>query len=652
MRWRPSRLFLTPSAVAGQFHWNHFDSDSPQLHGDLNPVSVLIQRAMLQIPSRFAGVHPVHADAAARQGLWEGARGLVADVEAYGGWMQQQLTARIGQLYPKPTTAGGQKANPLAWIWVRTVRSPDPSWAGDVPLAGSWILLKKPKKPLIWVQPIVNQETRSVSYQVREGGTPVEPTVADGKGICVATGTAISNEYIKKEALAGRLGCALIAVVAEGDRGKVYLSPSTEDSVMVDPPVSSVISGDLPPAGKGLGFRVQAYGLTTWQSIYGARQLQALDVLSNLLPEVRVEILKDATSFPSDDRRLRDGGSGALAYADAVTTLLAFVIDRCAGRWNTLSIWNSIAETVEHVFRMQTVQMTWVYVEANPLSAGGGGWSSQIEWVSKALLALPTEGEADVVQRDARARVSEFDRCLVATDPPYYDNIGYADLSDLYYTWMRRNLADVWPDECATLLTPKTDELIADPGRAGSRDAAYQHFESGMREFFGKVQAHQDRRFPAVLFYAFKATETTQDGQTSTGWETFLQGLLDAGLTVSATWPFRTERSGGVRNFGRNSLASSVVLACRQRNETAPMATRREFVGALRLEMEPAIRLLQAENIAPVDLAQSAIGPGIAIFSRYSQCRRGRRPLDVRSCRTQPHQRGALRDPQRRGVGV
>lgn len=244
---------------------------------------------------------------------------------------------------------------------------------------------------------------------------------------------------------------------------------------------------------------------------------------------------------------------------------------------------------------------------------------AMVDWVVKALRPLPAGTSGETVQRDARARIAEVGTCVISTDPPYYDNISYADLSDFFYVWLRRNLSDVWPDETATLLTPKADELIANQYRAGSKKAAHEHFESGMQEVFAEAAKHADPRFPATIFYAFKATESSSDGVTSTGWETFLGGLLEAGYAITATWPVRTEKPGRAVAIGTAALASSIVLACRPREVKAAMATRGEFIGALRSEMEPAVRLLQLENIAPVDLAQSAMGPGIAIYSRYAK---------------------------------
>lgn len=592
----------------------------PTFTGDLNPVAVLIQRAMLQIPGRFAGRPPIHSDARSRESVWEGARGLAADVQAYGEWMRDEAKKQIGQYYPDAVLPAGTKATPIAWIWARTVKSPDPSWPGHVPLVRSWVLAKKPGKPVVWVEPVIDRDSTTISYAVREGGTPSPPTVDRGNGVCIATGAPISGRYIRDEATAGRMGATLIAVIGEGT-SRVYVSATEDQRRASVVPAPDWAPDERIPIPNHDVDRLPMYGMPTWSDAFTPRQLLALTTFSDLLRAVRLRIERDASGKgldDGDDRRLRAGGRGPVAYADAIVTYLAFVVDKCADYWSSTCTWAE-GGFVRGTFARQAIQMTWDFAETNPFSSSTGNWMAMVDWLVKAVQAAPANGEASVVQRDARARILEVGRCVISTDPPYYDNISYADLSDFFYVWLRRNLIDVWPDECATLLTPKADELIANQYRAGSKKAAHEHFESGMQEVFGEAARAAHPSFPATVFYAFKATETTQAGTVSTGWETFLSGLLHAGYAVTATWPVRTEKPGRSVSIGTAALASSIVLACRPREVSAPMATRGEFIGALRRELEPAVRLLQAENIAPVDLAQSSIGPGIAIFSRYAK---------------------------------
>ncbi len=590
----------------------------PAYTGDLNPVAVLIQRAMLEIPGRFADQPPVNSSARTAQGWWEGTRGLAADVQAYGEWMRKEAQTRIGRYYPSPVLADGSQATPIAWIWARTVKSPDPSWPGRVPLVRSWTLAKKPGKPLVWVEPVVNHETKSIRYEIREGGTPHAPSVERGNGVCVATGSPIASEYIKAEANSGRMGATLLAIVAESGRARVYVAPTDEDTQSVPEP-SFVVSGAVPRHLTGGTCAV--YGLDEWSKLFTPRQLLALTTFSDLLAEVRQKVLADASSagVVDDGVALRAGGAAATARADAIVTYLALVVDRCADYWSSICSWHAPNSQLRETFARQAIPMTWDFCEANPFSGRMASWDSMLQTCTRAIPTLKMHREGQTAQRDARARVVEIGQSVLATDPPYYDNISYADLSDFFYVWLRRNLSDVWPDECATLLTPKADELIANQHRAGSKQRAHEHFESGMQEVFAAAAANADPRFPATIFYAFKATESMDGDVTSTGWETFLAGLLDAGYAITATWPMRTELANRMIASGTNALASSIVLACRPREISAPMATRGEFVAALRRELGPAVRVLQLENIAPVDLAQSAMGPGIAIFSRYAK---------------------------------
>jgi len=589
----------------------------PSFSGDLNPVAVLIQRAMLEIPHRFADLPPIHPDVANSRTVWKGAEGLAADVQAYGNWMLEEAKRRVGHLYPAATLPDGSSANPIAWIWARTVNSPDPAWSGKVPLVKSWVLASKAGKPTTWIEPIIDHNSQTISYQIRQGGKPTDGNVSRQGSTCLATGASIPFSYIRAEGQAGRHGCDLMAVVCESKSGKIYVEPAAADNPVIQRSSVDYLQGNL--QGKAAG-NVSNYGIETWDQLFTNRQLAALNSFSEILDDLRLKIEEDAVHLPNDSIHLRDGGSGRSAYADAVLTYLAFVIDRMTDRNSTICTWDSSRMHARNVFARQAIPMTWDFAENNPLGDSSGSFLNCVAGVCKALERLPTNNYGLTAQRDARARISEVGNCVVATDPPYYDNISYADLSDYFYVWLRRNVKNIWPDECATLLTPKVEELIASSLRAGSKEAANKHFELGMEGVFTKAAENCDERYPATVFYAFKASESEEKGNISTGWETFLSGLLNSGFAVTATWPIRTELASKIGiGAGDNMLASSIILACRKRSITAAMATRGEFIAALRSEMAPAIRILQVENIVPVDMAQSAIGPGIGIFSRYSK---------------------------------
>ena len=588
--------------------------------GDLNPVAVLIQKAMLEIPPRFAGKPPVNPNVQTELTSWERAQGMAADIDAYGQWMRDEAWQRIGHHYPEATGPDGEKLTPIAWIWARTVESPDPAWNGHVPLVASWTLAKKPGKPKVWIEPIVERDTQTIRYEVREGGEPThDRTVDRGGGRCIATGSSMPYDYIRPEFQSSNASQNLMAVVAQGTSGRAYCTPNDDDRV-----AAQVGPASNPPAGEIFDWpgrmNVVRYGMERWDDLFTSRQLLALTTFSDLLGDVHGQVRTDAVAagLVNDDVPLSDGGSGATAYADAIVTYLAFAVDKCTDYWSSISTW---AEQgfIRNTFARQAIPMTWDFAECNPFSSSTGNWMAMVNWVQNAVERLPGTGDPEVLQRDARSRVRESPGALVSSDPPYYDNISYADLSDFFFVWLRRNLSSVWPDECATLSTPKSEELIANRYRAGSKAAAEKHFESGMAEFMTAVAEAQNASAPATIYYAYKATETKDGEVRSTGWDTFLQAVLDAGLQVTATWPMRTEKPGRMIGIGTNALASSIVLSCRPRVATAPLASSGEFLSALRAELPDAVRLLQSGNIAPVDMAQSTIGPGIGIFSRYAK---------------------------------
>jgi len=608
----------------------------PAYGGDLNPVAVLISKALVEVPPRFADLPPVNPDSRAESGLktWERAQGLAEDIGYYGQWVRDRALERIGHLYPKvmsPVEDGGAEANVIAWIWARTVRSPDPSWVGHVPLVRSWVLRKpKKNKSVIWAEPLIDRESQTVSYRIREGSKPPEGTVRRGVGTCVATGTPMPLEYVRKEAASGRMGAQMIAVVAEGSSGRVYLDVTGKDveAAVVDVPA------DVPSQRLELyprSISIHLYGLDEWWKLFTPRQLASLTAYSGLLAEMRQVVVDHARAagLVDDGVRLRDGGSGAPAYADAVATYLGFAVDKLADLNNSLVRWEPGAECPRQLFARHAIPMVWDFAESYPLGGSSGSWEVIVGGIQRSFKSRPwplldlVEGRyappSDIAQLDAVTRMRNVPMSVVCTDPPYYDNIGYANLSDFFYVWLRRNLADVWPDETATYLTPKADELIANPYRRGGRDEARKHFESGMAAVLEQLATTQNRRFPATVFYAFKQQESRQGNRASTGWETFLQGLVGAGLQVTATWPVRTETRGRAVAQGTAALASSVVIAARPRPADAALATRREFVDALAAELPQAVSLLQEQAIAPVDMAQSAIGPGMEVFSRYAK---------------------------------
>lgn len=596
----------------------------PTYSGDLNPVPIMIQRAMLQAIPRFNFLHAVSSKDGTFFENESGSNGISADVLFYGKELIKNVQSKLLSLYPKAVSEDGSELVPIAWIWARTVKSPDPAWGEHVPLVKSWILAKKSGQEAVHVKPVIDQIKKEIRYEIVRGGAIHPPTASGGGGICLATGTTITESYIKSEAIAGRMGQTLIAIACEGRKGRIYTGPvaiQVEAALLAEP--AWYPEGPMSDHPQYMG--TPRFGMSEWKKIYTGRQLASLTTFVDELEEIRrkVEADFDSKYMSTDARPFAAGGAGALAYSQAITLFLTFAIDKLADLNNSLASWEPVAQCPRHLFGRQAIQMTWDFAEANPFSESSGSMKVILDGIAKAIRGNGFSGltnvEADVRQRDAVALIREVGQCVLSTDPPYYDNIPYADLSDFFYVWMRPALKKIFPEEFATLAVPKMEELVADLKRFGSKENAQEHFENGMSKVFAALAENHDERYPATIFYAFKSSESEERGNISTGWETFLSGLLSAGFSVTATWPIRTENKTRLRGLGSNALATSIVLACRKRSITASMATRGEFIAALRTEMAPAIRILQVESIAPVDMAQSAIGPGIGIYSRYSK---------------------------------
>ena len=606
---------------------------------DLNPVAVLINKAMIEIPPRFAGQAPVNPAVRQEKRLiergWTGAQGLAEDVRYYGQWMREEAAKRIGHLYPKIEITEkmvaerpdlkrykGRKLTVIAWLWARTVKSPNPAFADvEVPLASTFMLSTKKCKEA-YVEPVI--EANSYRFAVKVGEPPnaaakTGTKLSRGANFrCLMSGTPIAPDYIYGEANGGRMGAQLMAIVVEGDRGRVYLAPNPEHEAAArkaEPEWKPEVAMPENPRW----FSPPLYGMTTYGDLFTPRQLVALTTFSDLVTEARARVERDAivAGLPDDSTPLRDGATGAKAYAEAVGVYLGLAVSRTTNTINALAVWSQSREQSVNLFSRQAIPMVWDYPEVNPFGGAAGDFGATTTSVGKTISSA-LELTARVSQADAQTEEFSTAR-VVSTDPPYYDNIGYADLSDFFYVWLRRSLRSVFPDLFATLAVPKAEELVATPYRHGSKGEAETFFLAGMGKAMQRLAEQAHPGFPVTIYYAFKQSETKgAAGTSSTGWETFLDAVIRSGFAVTGTWPMRTERPTGVK-VTVNALASSIVLVCRQRPADAPMATRREFVAALKSELPVALTHLQRGNIAPVDLAQAAIGPGMAVYTRYAK---------------------------------
>lgn len=594
---------------------------------DLNPVAVMINKAMIEIPPRFAGQAPVNPDSRTRlDGAtgWQGAQGLAADVQYYGEWMKREAFRRIGHLYPKvkvPHEQGGGEATVIAWIWARTVKCPNPACGCEMPLVHSFILSKKKGKEA-WIEPLF--ENGKTTYAVHREGKPVLEGTINRKGaVCACCGSPVGYPYIRTESVAERMGSYLMAVVAEGKNGRVYISPDDVQilAAQVEKPVEYP-EGQLAYYPGHLNTNV--YGLNEFHKLFTNRQLTALTTFSSLVAEAQAKAEADAVAADvvNDHIALSAGGSGARAYGEAVGVYLAFAINKLADRCSNICGWdNGIKyETVRNVFSRQAIPMSWDFAEANPFSSSSGCFSNGIEWVYRSIELLPASRRSEAAQFDAQSDCN-LRNIMVSTDPPYYDNIGYADLSDFFYVWMRQSLKDTYPKLFRTMLVPKAEELVATPYRfEGSTEKARDFFEDGMLHTCQQIYQYAREDIPVTIYYAYKQSDTDEDSKTaSTGWETMLSAIIRAGFAITGTWPMRTEMANRSIASGTNALASSIVLVCRKRPAEAPQTTRRGFIAELKRELRPALQKLQRSNIAPVDLAQSAIGPGMGVYSRYGR---------------------------------
>lgn len=588
---------------------------------DLNPVAVLINKALIEIPPRFAGRAPVFPGADDGMRSWPGAHGLAEDVRRYGEWMREEAWRRIGHLYPRAQLPDGSEATVIAWIWARTVTCPNPACGIETPLVSKWWLGKKKGKEAYIVPKVVGDHVEySIGHDPKRAPTKQDDGTVDRNGArCLACEAHIGFDYLRSEARSGRMGAELTAIAVEGRGSRTYLPPDRAHAAMALRAVpSSVPVGDLPEAA--LGFRVQAYGMLKYSDLFSSRQLTALTTFSDLVGETRERVLRDALAGGmSKGERLEAGGVGAAAYADAIATYLGLVISRITDYSSSINSWASSPqmEIVQHIFGRQALPMAWDYAESNPFADSSGSLNIMIRAVSGAVSRVPACSQAYVLQTDAASH--DYRGSVISTDPPYYDNIGYSDLSDFFYVWLRRSLKDIHPSLFSTMLVPKAEELVANQYRHGGRDGARDFFEDGFRSVFANARRSANPDYPMTVYYAFKQTETTTEGRTSTGWSTILEGMIRSGWSITATWPMRSERRGRMTSIGANALASSIVLVLRPRPEDAPMTDRRSLMRELRRTLPEAVETLRSGGIAPVDLAQAAIGPGMSVFSRYAR---------------------------------
>lgn len=591
---------------------------------DLNPVAVMVTKAMIEIPPQFAGQPPINPQYCSdhdvtrelKKGIWKGnTKGLAEDIRYYGNWMRDRAKQHIGHLYPDVTLANGEAATVIAWIWARTVKCPNPACGCEMPLVRSFALSTKAGNQH-YIHPVIDRQQHlpKIQYEIKaDKGKPLEGTVSRKGARCIACDNPVGLEYVRSEGKAGRMGAKLIAIVAEGEKGRIYLPPNAEhERIAATAQPKWKPETDLVPNSRHVTPCI--YGMTKHADLFTARQLTALATFSELVEAARVQLIQDGAT---ED------------YAKAVATYLAFAVDKGSDYWSSLCSWHSSGEKMRNTFGRQAIPMVWDFAECCPFSSSSGNWLGCITWVQKAVAEWRGLSPGKTWQMDAReVGAPQFQGLILPTDPPYYDSVPYADLSDFFYVWLRHSVGHLYPDLFQTLLTPKEQELVADPFRHGGKEQAKRYFEDGLSKVFGEIRKITHPDYPFTVQYAFKQVESEEaedDDEAdsvavaSTGWETMLEGLVQAGFSITGTLPIRTELGNRMRGQGSNALASSIALVCRPLPHDAPKITRREFLNQLQRELPDALKKLQQGNIAPVDLAQASIGPGMAVFSRYTQ---------------------------------
>lgn len=628
---------------------------------DLNPVAVLINKAMIEIPPKFAGRKPVGSVPKGEQKGrttepdWSGAQGLAEDVRRYGHWMREEGEKRIGHLYPKIEITEemakdrpdlvplvGQKLTVIAWLWARTVKCPNPACGIIMPLISSFVLSSKKGKEAYLIPKLVQNGRVKLGVSLTPSKDFTDPSKGFKRGMsgifeCINCRTVTTRSYVAEQAIKVGLGSIPTAIVCEGERGRIYLPAELIDFKIFPKVNKEGLTIELAPNPRDVWCR--NFGLKTPADLFTPRQLVALTTFSDLVGEAIEKCRHDAINagIPDDGVGLDVGGTGATAYAQAVGVYLGFVLDKMADLGNSLCRWEPVAQCPRQLFGRQAIPMIWDFAEANPLSSSSGSLEVLVEGFNKAFIKA-----FGYVQQNLKAYVSQADAGvqtisngkIISTDPPYFDNIGYADLSDFFYVWLRRSLKTIFPDLFATLAVPKAEELIASPYRHKSKENAEQFFMSGMTQAMHQLAEQAHPAFPVTIYYAFKQSETEDGNTSSTGWETFLEAVLKAGFSITGTWPTRTENDSRMIGQGTNALASSIVLVCRKREKDISPISRRDFLRQLKEELPEALEAMMGGKdghspIAPVDLAQATIGPGMALFSRQAVLEADGTPMPV-----------------------
>lgn len=609
---------LDPFAGGGSIPLEGMRLGLPVQASDLNPVAVLINKAQLEILPEFANQIPINPGIKGKEAFteWKLGKGLAEDLRYYGNWINEEAKKRIGKYYPK-VKIGSREHNVITWLWARTIKCPNPACGCEMPLVRSFILSSK-KKPNFYSRPVIEHSANGnkvTGYEVFQGIPEIKGTVNRSGAVCVCCNEPVKLDYVRNEGKNSRIGQVLIGMAVDSAKGKTYMSPNNYQQEIALNSIAKWKPETMLPE-KALGFRVQLYGMDQHWKLFSQRQLLGLATLHEIIAEVGYVIMNDG---------------GSERYAKAIQFYLTMTVDRLADYNCALSIWKPSGDQQIHLFNRQAVPMVWDFPEANILEPKAISWPNAVNITADSLETVLTTISRPQHAKQFNASKYSFPEpnFIISTDPPYYDNIGYSDLSDFFYVWLRHSLQNQYPELLGTVLVPKMEELVASDFRYGSKEAAKDHFEDGFKVAFKNFKEGLDPRFPLTVYYAFKQDEA-EDGDDdndsdsntinlTTGWETLLEGLVNGGFTITATWPIKASQKWRMVARDTNSLTSYIVLACRPRPESASSITRREYLQILKRELPNAIEVLQKSNLAPVDMAQATIGPGMGIYSRFDK---------------------------------
>ena len=533
---------------------------------------------------------------------------LAADVKYWGNWLHETARRELAKFYP----CDPDGSIPVAYIWARSVKSPNPQTPFLTPLLRHTWLRKKPKSKVAF-KIIPDMKDGTCSFQVFQDADidfdPDDGTVKQAKAVCVYSQTTIPNSYLQSEGKAGRLGQKLAAVVLSPKKGpRKYRVATEDDAVVLDMAAAhlavlikekpfgnlSTIPDEQIPKTEIRRLSVPLYGCDTFGKLFAPRQLLTIITLAKLVRLANEQL----EQWHDKD------------YSLAISQYLATIFDRVLDRASTASIWHTTRETIEGAVGRHTLPMTWDFAETNPVSGGSGNIAGAIEWVVKAIesAAFSSTASAHVVRGMAQQLpIAGLD--AVITDPPYYDSVPYSHLADYFYVWLRRVLGDRVPGLFSTPLCPKGPEIVQDrPHRLSNSNKTKEFFEAEMTKAL--IAANQSLLPSGVLVLVFAH-------KTTAAWETLVQSLLTAGLQVTASWPLHTEMTGGMVKIGKAVLASSIFLVCRKRSLESTTGHWDDVRNDLNRVARERLEFFWSQGIRGADFFISAIGPALSVFGKY-----------------------------------